>query len=136
MKVCGIEIKASEMRFAVLEGEKDSFTVRDTKPKKLQLCNDEKSEDVKDFRDSFFAFVRENKFDLIAIKKRGKKGEYAGGSVGFKLEGIAQLNEECPVELVSPQRISAQIKKFDIGADQSLNKYQHTAFYTAFACLP
>jgi len=39
-----------------------------------------------------------------------KKGEYAGGPIGFKMEGIIQLYEECPVKLVAPQTISATQK--------------------------
>ena len=56
--------------------------------------DDENPDEVKAFRDSMFAFFRENQVALVVIKKRGKKGEYSGGPVGFKLEGIIQLYEE------------------------------------------
>ena len=136
MTICGIEMSASEVRLVLLQGEKENFTLISTEPRKIKLTDDTDQEEVKAFRDSIFAYFQENQVSQIVIKKRGKKGDFSGGPVGFKLEGIIQLYEECPVTLVAPQTISAVQKKYDIEKPQELMKYQYTAFETALSKLP
>lgn len=135
MTVCGIEMCGSEARLVILNGDKSSFFHSDIKPKKLKLTDDENSDELRAFRDSIFAFFRENNVSLIAIKKRGKKGDFSGGPVGFKLEGIIQLYEDCPVRLVAAQTISAKQKKESPDKPNSLLKYQYVAFETAYSVL-
>ncbi len=81
------------------------------------------------------SFVRENAIDRIAIKKRSKKGEFAGGPTTFKIEGVFQLLESCEVTLLSPQTINAQSKKHDFELPGTLNKYQHEAYKAACSAL-
>ena len=136
MKICGIEMSASEARLVLIKGNKKNFTLINTKPRKIKITDDTNQDEVKAFRDSIFAFFRENKVKMIVIKKRGKKGDYSGGPVGFKLEGIIQLYEDCPVTLVAPQTIAAVNKKYEIEKPNDLLKYQYIAFETAFSKLP
>ena len=136
MTICGIEMSASEVRLVLLQGEKENFTLVDTEPRKIKLTDDADQDEVKTFRNSIFAYFRENQVSEIVIKTRGKKGEFSGGPVGFKLEGIIQLYGECPVTLIAPQTISAVQKKYHIEKPIELTKYQHTAFETAFSKLP
>jgi len=136
MTICGIEMSASEVRLVLLQGEKENFTLINTETRKIKLADDADQEEVKAFRDSIFAYFHANQVSQIVIKKRGKKGDFSGGPVGFKLEGIIQLYEECPVTLVAPQTISAVQKKHDIEKPQGLMKYQYTAFETALSKLP
>jgi hypothetical protein len=135
MTICGIEMSGSEAILALVDGTKSSFSHLELEPRKIKLTNDADPNEVQAFRDSLFAFFRENSVVLVAIKKRGKKGDYAGGPIGFKLEGIAQLYEDCPVKLVAPQTISAALRKHTPSVPESLRKYQHTAFQTAFSVL-
>ncbi len=135
MIVCGIEMAASESRFVLLSGNKSDFCHFDIKPRKLKIADDETAEEVQAFRDSLFAFLRENNVDLVAIKKRGKKGEYAGGPVGFKLEAITQLYEGCPVGFIAPRTITVNINKHAPKIPDTLLKYQYAAFQTAFTAL-
>jgi hypothetical protein len=135
MIICGIEMSGSVAILALINGTKSNFSHLDVKPRKLKLANDADPNEVRAFRDSLFAFFRENSVTVIAIKKRGKKGNYAGGPIGFKLEGIAQLYEDCPVKLVAPQTISAALRKHTPSVPESLRKYQHIAFQTAFSVL-
>jgi hypothetical protein len=135
MTICGIELSASEARLVLLEGKKDDFTLVDTKPRKITLNDEADQNEVKAFRDSIFAFFIENQVSIIAIKKRGKKGAFSGGSVGFKIEGIIQLYDECPVILVSPQTISATRKRYEYTIPKEIMKYQQIAFETAFTKL-
>ncbi|MBU0966254.1 MAG: DUF3010 family protein [Proteobacteria bacterium] len=136
MSICGIEMSGSEARLALLDGTKAAFSHIDVEPRKIKLSDDENPGEVKAFRDSMLAFFRENQVTHVVIKKRGKKGEYSGGPVGFKLEGIIQLHEECPVTLTAPQTISAAQKNHNPAKPTSLKKYQHNAFETAFSALP
>ncbi len=132
MATCGIEMSGSEARLVLLDGKKLSFSHVDVKPKKMKLTDDENPDEVQAFRNLIFAFFRENNVACIAIKKRGKKGDYSGGPVGFKIEGIVQLYEECSVRLVAPQTISAAQKKHSPEKPETLLKYQYNAFETAF----
>ena len=135
MAICGIEMYGSEARLVLLNGDKSSFFHSDVKPKKLKIADDENPDEVRAFRDSMFAFFRENNVALVVIKKRGKKGDYSGGPIGFKLEGLIQLYEECQVTLLAPQTISAAQKKHSPRKPVNLKKYQYPAFETAFCAL-
>ena len=136
MIVCGIEMASSEARLGLLDGSKSNFHHIVVEPRKLKIADDENADEVRAFRDSLYAFFRENKVEIIAIKKRGKKGDYAGGPIGFKLEAITQLYEECPIVLIAPATISVRIKKHTTGIPVTLRKYQYSAFQTAFSVLP
>ena len=135
MVICGIELSGSEARLVLLDGIKASFTHIEIEPRKIKLMDDANPTEVKAFRDSIFAFFRENKAAQVFIKKRGKKGDYSGGPVSFKLEGIVQLFEGCPIELIASQSISTAIKKHSPVNPPNLRKYQHRAFETAFCAL-
>ena len=135
MTVCGIEMHGSEARVVLLNGDKASFSHANVKPKKLTIADDENPDEVRAFRDSIFAFFRENNVTLVAIKKRGKRGDFSGGPVGFKLEGIIQLYEDCSVILVAAQTISARQKKESPVKPDSLLKYQYVAFETAYSVM-
>jgi len=135
MILCGMEMAASESRLVLLSGYKSDFRHIDVKPRKLKIADDDNAEEVRAFRDSLFAFLLENKVDMVAIKKRGKKGEYAGGPIGFKLEAIAQLYEGCPVSLIAPRTITVNINKHAPKIPDTLLKYQYAAFQTAFTVL-
>ena len=136
MIVCGIEMAASEARLVLLDGNKSDFHHINVEPRKLKIADDETAGEVRAFRDILYTFLRENKVEIIAIKKRGKKGDYAGGPIGFKLEAIAQLYEECPIVLIAPATISVRIKKHTTDTPATLKKYQFSAFQTAFSALP
>jgi hypothetical protein len=135
MKICGIEIKGSEAIFAVATLQNNAFEHLPLTTKKIALEDDDESSNVKAFATLVEAFVRDNGIDHIAIKKRSKKGEFAGGPTTFKIEGVLQLLSQCEVSLVSPQTVSAQHKKHDFALAASLNKYQHEAYKTACAAL-
>jgi hypothetical protein len=136
MKACGIEMAASEARLVLLDGNKSDFHHINVELRKLKISDDENAAEVRAFRDALYTLLQENKVEIVAIKKRGKKGDYAGGPIGFKLEAITQLYEECPIVLIAPATISARIKKHTTSTPATLKKYQYSAFETAFSALP
>lgn len=133
MKICGIEIKSNEAIFACAAPEGLEMAHVPLTLRKLALADDEQAVSVKAFAEHAQAFVRDNGITHLAIKKRSKKGEFAGGPVTFKIEGVLQLLNDCEVVLLSPQTISAHARKQDTPLPASLNKYQWEAFKAAAA---
>ncbi|MBI5847199.1 MAG: DUF3010 family protein [Nitrospirae bacterium] len=131
-----MEMAASEARLVILNGTKNGFSHIAVNPPKIVLANDENPEEVKAFQDTAYAFLRENGVETIAIKKRNKRGEFSGGPVSFKLEGVIQLYAGCPVSLFSPQTIAAAQRNYTPVIPTGIRKYQQFAFETAFAALP
>jgi len=129
MKVCGIELKANNMILVVLDGKE--FV--DLKIKKITLENDELQNDIRQFCNEFLLFLEHHGIEKIYVKKRAKKGTFAGGAVTFKMEGLIQLNPHCEVELVSSATISAYEKKHEIIFPKALNKYQEQAYIMLLA---
>ncbi|MGB4487500.1 MAG: DUF3010 family protein [Pseudomonas veronii] len=135
MTLCGIEIKGSEAIIAVASLNNQTLTHVALATKKIALEDDDDAANVKAFAAQVKAFVQDNAIDRIAIKKRSKKGEFAGGPTTFKIEGVFQLLEGVEVTLLSPQTINAQNKKHNFDLPATLNKYQHEAFKAAYSAL-
>jgi len=133
MRICGIELKGNEARLAVVEVTDHRIDHVGLATKKIPLVDGDCSIQVKSFKDTFESFCRENSIDKVVIKKRGKKGEYAGGPDTFKLEGVIQVSNVPEVTLISPQSIAAMQKKNPVDFPDDLNKYQHNAFLTCIA---
>ena len=134
MTICGIEIKGSEAIFAMATQGANGLEHVASATEKIAL-DDDQAANVKAFAVQIAAFVKANAITRIAIKKRSKKGEFAGGPTTFKIEGIIQLLDDCEVQLLSPQTLNAQYKKHAFELPASLNKYQHEAFKAACAAL-
>jgi hypothetical protein len=120
---------------AVVERSDDEITHVSVETRKLPLKNDENSEHVRSFVELIRGFARDNGLDSIAIKKRNKKGEFSGGPITFKIEGLIQSIDDCEVELLAAQTISAANRKHHFEVPETLKKYQHEAFLTACAAL-
>lgn len=135
LKIGGVEIKGSEAILAVVQDTGAGLEHLPLAVKKIALDDDEIGANVKAFSAKVAAFVNEQGLTQLAVKKRSKKGEFAGGPTTFKIEGVLQLLEGCEVTLVSPQTVSAQAKKLGAELPATLNKYQHEAYKTACAVL-
>lgn len=135
MKILGADLKSDHAIITVLEGDKDSFNVVDCKPKKLNLEDSSSVKDVKSFKSKFEKILKDNNIEKVIIKKRIERGMYAGAAGSFKLEGIIQLNDICEVEIISAQKIRAQVKKNPVDFPKEINDYQEASFETAYAYL-
>ncbi|QIH11390.1 MULTISPECIES: DUF3010 family protein [unclassified Pseudomonas] len=135
MSICGIEIKGSEAIFALASLQGGTLEHQAIAVKKIALEDDDEAANVRTFAAQVRDFVRKQGITRIAIKKRSKKGEFAGGPTTFKIEGVFQLLENCEVTLLSPQTLTAQHKKHGYELPASLNKYQHEAYKAACAAL-
>ena len=135
MTCCGVEIKGSDAVLALATANGATIEHLAVATKEITLADDDEAVNVKAFRAQLEAFVQAHRIEHIAIKKRGKKGEFAGGPTTFKIETLFQLLEGCTVTLLAPQTISATQKKQAFALPSSLNKYQHEAFLTACTAL-
>ncbi len=127
MNICGIELKANNVILVIVN---DNNYI-ETKIKKLTLEDDERQEDIRKFCNEFLDFLEKNNIEKIQIKKRAKKGTFAGGAVTFKLEGLIQLNPLCSVDLISSASLANFSKKNNIIFPENLKKYQEEAYLTA-----
>lgn len=135
MPICGVEIKGSEAILAVVDIIDGNLIHVPTETKRIALTDDEQAVNVRSFAELVAGFLRDNNLTEIAIKKRGKKGEFAGGATTFKIEGVFQMIRECNVDLISAPTIAAQDRKHEFPKPGTLNKYQTEAFRTACAAL-
>lgn len=135
VRVCGVEIKGSEAIFAVAHLAEGKLSHIPTETKRIALADDDTAANVRSFAEVVAGFLRDNNLSHVAIKKRGKKGEYAGGPTTFKIEGVFQLIKECHVDLLSAPTIAAQDRKHIFPSPESLNKYQLEAFRAGCASL-
>lgn len=135
MPLCGVEIKGSEAIFAVVDLSDGQWKHIPTETKRIPLADDDDAQSVRSFADLVAGFLRDNGLTEVALKKRGKKGEFAGGATTFKIEGVLQLIRECSVQLIAAPTIAAQDRKHTFPSPATLNKYQVEAFRTACAAL-
>jgi hypothetical protein len=130
MKICGIELKASDAILVVLEIDGENVHHLNLETKKIPLGDGECNIQVASFKETIDSFIRDNEIEKIFIKKRGKSGRFAGGPNTFKMEGLIQISTTPEVKLISPQTISAMQKKNNVELPDSLNKYQNDAYLT------
>ena len=131
MRICGIELKSNNIIVSVVEKIDDEINYLDTKIKKFTLNDDENQISIVSFRNEIDKFISDNNIEIILIKKRAKKGNFAGGAITFKMESIIQLNPHCKVEFISAQAIGKYTKNNDIIFPNNLNKYQEQAYLSA-----
>ncbi len=127
--VCGIELKAGEAIFSIVDQE--SISHMEVAIKKISLGDTESCADIVLFKESVEGFLSDNNISRVFIKKRATKGKFAGGSDTFKMEGLIQLIPGREISFVSPQSISAFCKKISVNYPETLKKYQYESFSAA-----
>ena len=112
MKTLGIDINGNTAVFCSVE-ENDSIVDITGKMTKLELKDDESSQEVYEFVDVIHSHFNEMQFDKIAILKRAKslKAKFPVSPISFKLEGLIQTYKESEIDFIAPQTISAYFKK-------------------------
>jgi len=131
MILCGIELKSNTAILSTIEVINTDVTLIDTSVKKITLENDEDKNSILKFQDEIDDYLEKNHVDKIALKKRAKKGNFAGGAVTFKSEVIIQLNTVCEFVFVTSQAISRYTKANEVIFPKELNKYQEQAYLSS-----
>ncbi len=128
MKLCGIELKGNDAVLVILDITGERATHIDIPTRKIALGDSENAAEVTVFKDTIERFFKVNGITKALIKKRAKKGKFAGGPDTFKMEALIQIVPDVEVTLISPQALAAMEKKNDIALPATLNKYQHVAY--------
>ena len=130
MNICGIELKSNNIIVSIIDTTNQNQYIN-IKEKKLTISDDEDTKVLLSFAQEFKNFLETNQIDKIAIKKRAKKGNFAGGATTFKLEAMIQLSGISDIELISGQALSKYEKKNEIEFPKELNKYQEQSYLCA-----
>lgn len=112
MKTLGIDINGNTAVFCAIE-ENGGIVDITGKMTKLELKDDESSQEVHEFVDVVHSHLNEMQFDKIGILKRAKslKAKFPVSPISFKLEGLIQTYKGTEIEFIAPQTISAYFKK-------------------------
>ena len=138
MKVCGVELKSNDVIISLMSLENGLYTLLDCRAKKLSINDAGDSEQLKKFQFDFAKLMADYQIDHVVIRERMKKGKFAGGAVGFKLEAAIQLTDDLSVSLMTPAKSKEIIKNSQVVMnfeDTGLKQFQEQAFMTAFAYL-
>lgn len=145
MRVLGIELSGSDAIIALLEQEMGMFYLPEVRARKVTCKNPDRNGDLAYFQKSIAKLAEDYKVDQIVIRERMKKGKFAGGADGFKLEAAIQLLANVDKEadgleviLMNPATQSAILKKMPVSipfAETGMKKFQQQAFEVAYAQL-
>ncbi|WP_425640279.1 DUF3010 family protein [Agrobacterium radiobacter] len=130
MKVCGLQIKASEAILVIVEDQAGVPALLECKTKRLLLGNHEDGAELESFMQAAKSFVHQNAIDVIAVKKRAGSGAMASSGVTFKIEALFQLAHK-DIVFISPQAITAFSKTNVGGLPNGLAAYQRDAYLSA-----
>ena len=133
MIICGVELKANNAIFSVINIANDKIDYMNVKPAKIILDNNENKQSIIVFQNNINNFIKDNNIEKIVIKKRATKGTFAGGAITFKMEAIIQLNINCEVLFISSATISKFTKKNTIPFPHNLLKYQEQSYLAALS---
>ncbi|MCL6416498.1 DUF3010 family protein [Aestuariirhabdus sp. Z084] len=138
MRVCGVELKASEANICLLSKSDGLFDLPDCRVRRLNLLDINSREQLQEFQFAFAKLMADYKVDKVVIRQRAPKGKFAGGALGFKMEAALQLMSDIEVEILTPSAIKECLSKNPIAIafeDTGLKAFQEVAFVTAFASL-
>lgn len=135
MKVCGVELKGNDAVICLMSLTDGLYTLLDCRVKKLSINDAGDSEQLKKFQFDFEKLMEDYQIEHVVIRERMKKGKFAGGAVGFKLEAAIQLSKDLNVSLLTPAKIKEIFKKSQVFEETGLKQFQEQAFMTAFAYL-
>ena len=136
MIVCGVDISGNEAIISLLKFEDDIFHLPPCRTTRIACVDPDKNEDLKLFQKTFAKLAEDYKIDHVVIRARMKKGKFAGGANGFKLEGVLQVTPNLNVSIMKPTEQKENLKKYPLPLtfnETGLKKYQEPAFMAAFA---
>jgi hypothetical protein len=138
LRVLGIELAGNDAVVALLEYQMGMFYLPECRARKLNCRNPDNVEDLRYFQKSVAKLVEDYQINQIVIRERMKKGRFAGGANGFKLEAVIQLLDNCTVSLMNSATQKAIAKKYPSAIDFSetgMKKFQQGAIEVAYAQL-
>ncbi|UQB42167.1 DUF3010 family protein [Thiomicrospira microaerophila] len=138
MIVCGIELSGNDAIICLLKQDDGIFYLPECRSTRIQCANPDRAEDLQYFQKTFVKLAEDYKIDQLAIRARQKKGKFAGGANGFKLEAALQVAPSLNVTLLDATQQKANLKNYALPiafSETKLKKFQEPAFMVAFAYL-
>jgi hypothetical protein len=135
MTVCGIEISGNDAIICLLKYEEGLFVLPECRSNRIQCANPDRTEDLVYFQKTFIKLAEDYKIDQFAIRARQKKGKFAGGANGFKLEAVLQVAPGLNTQIINAseqkQILSETRPPFSFN-ETGLKKFQEAALMVGF----
>lgn len=138
MLICGVELSGNDAIISLLQFEAEIFNLPECRVRKITCANPDSAEDLRYFQKTFAKLIEDYQIDEVVIRARQKKGKFAGGANGFKLEAALQLIKNQTVKIMESTAQKAALKKYPLPitfAKTGLKKFQEPAFMAAFAAI-
>lgn len=136
MRICGVELSGNDAVISLLTVDDEIFNLPECRVRRISCQNPDTVNDLQYFQKTFKQLMTDYQIDTVVIKERMKKGKFAGGANGFKLEAAIQLIDGLKVVLMSASDQKVHLKHYPLPitfAETGLKKFQETAFMAAFS---
>lgn len=136
MKICGVELTGNDAVISLLTEQDGMFVLPDCRVRRISCKNPDARSELRYFQKTFVQLLQDYQIEVVVIKERMKKGKFAGGANGFKLEAAIQLIDGYDVVLMSSTKQKEHLKHYPLPipfAETGLKKFQETAFMAAFS---
>lgn len=136
MRICGVELTGNDAVISLLTEQEGMFVLPECRVKRISCKNPDHANELKYFQKTFKQLLDDYQIDVVVIKERMKKGKFAGGANGFKLEACIQLIDGNKVVMMSSSAQKQHLKHYPLPisfAETGLKKFQESAFMAAFS---
>mgnify|MGYP001057923461 FL=1 len=136
LKICGVELTGNDAVITLLTEQDGLFVLPECRVRRVSCKNPDDANELHYFQKTFKQLLDDYQIDIVVIKERMKKGKFAGGANGFKLEAAIQLLEGVKVKLMSSSAQKQHIKHYPLPitfSETGLKKFQETSFMAAFS---
>jgi hypothetical protein len=138
MRVCGVDIKGSEIILCLMEMDNGLMVLPDCRQVRFPLLKDQDTEQMRKFQFSMAKLAEDYKISKFLVRERPQKGKFSGSAVGFKIEAALQLIPTVDTVICTNAAIKDKLATHPIPVDfrdTGLKAFQEAAFTTAYAYL-
>ncbi len=138
MRVCGVDIKGSEIILCLMEMDSGLMVLPDCRQVRFPLLKDQDTEQMRKFQFSMAKLAEDYKINKFLVRERPQKGKFSGSAVGFKIEAALQLITTVDTVICTNAAIKDKLATHPVPVDfkdTGLKAFQEAAFITAYAYL-
>ncbi|WP_306519563.1 DUF3010 family protein [Rheinheimera sp.] len=138
MRVCGVDIKGSEIILCLMEMDNGLMVLPDCRQVRFPLLKDQDTEQMRKFQFGMAKLAEDYKISKFLVRERPQKGKFSGSAVGFKIEAALQLIPTVDTVICTNAAIKDKLATHPIPVDfrdTGLKAFQEAAFTTAYAYL-
>lgn len=138
MRVCGVDIKGSEIILCLMEMDNGLMVLPDCRQVRFPLLKDQDTEQMRKFQFSMAKLAEDYKISKFLVRERPQKGKFSGSAVGFKIEAALQLIPTVDTVICTNAAIKDKLATHPVPVDfrdTGLKAFQEAAFTTAYAYL-